>query len=148
MPGITFSEKRTEGDLVRYNMRQDYTCVAALVYNRTGSTISANDVMGHPLEADSVVSGAYRFCIATRESYCSGLLLDTRSFQQQTLANAGNFWSRALVRGPAIIDKTFIPTTDVAGASFTLATLVTALEAKVPPILCHGEPTITVTQTN
>lgn len=144
----TLSEKKTFGDVVRYSMRDDYTIDQVTVHNRTGSTVSTADVMGYPLRPDSGVTGDYMLAVATGESYVTGLLIDHRSFAVSTLANAATFISKALVRGPAIVDKVNIPTLDVAGVAFTLATIVTALAAVSPPILCKGEPTVTVTQTN
>lgn len=147
MIGTVYSEKRTEGDLIRYEMNRDYCRKAAKVYNRTGTTITANDVMGHPLRPDSGASTDFRFCMATEESYCNALMLRHRSFANNTLANGSFVFTHILVRGPAIIDKAFIPTYDVAGAAFTLATLVTALQALSPPILCNPEPAVIATQT-
>ena len=148
MAGITFSEKRTQGDLIRYDLRQDYTWAPVTVYNRTGSSITATDIMGYPLRPDTSVSGAYRFLMATEESYCNALCLSHASFVNAPLANNAFHTTKALVRGPAIIDKAFIPTTDLAGAAFTLATIVTAVQAFNPPVLCNAEPTTTVTQVN
>ena len=52
-----------------------------------------------------------------------------------------------VVRGPVIVDKVQgIPATDYAGTAFVLATIVAALQALVPPILC-GDEDLTFTQT-
>ena len=149
MPGITFSEKRTQGDLIRWDMKQDYTWGNALIYNRTGSSISVTDIMGYPLRPDNSIAGAYMFAMAGGESYVNALSLSRASFVNAPLANNAAHLTKALVRGPAIIDKVQgIPTTDLAGASFNLATIVTALQALIPPILCNAEPPVTVTQVN
>ena len=148
MTGITFSEKRTQGDLIRYDLKQDYTWSPVTIYNRTGSTIIATDIMGYPLRPDNSVAGAYMFVMAGGESYTNALCLSHASFVNQSLANNASHNTKALVRGPAIIDKASIPTTDLAGAAFTLATIVAAVQAFNPPILCNAEPAITVTQTN
>ena len=148
MAGITFSEKRTQGDLIRYDLKQDYTWAPVTIYNRTGSTITATDIMGYPLRPDSSIAGAYMFVMAGGESYTNALCLSHATFVNAPLANNTSHITKALVRGPAIIDKAFIPTTDLAGAAFTLATIVTAVQAFNPPILCNAEPAITVTQVN
>jgi len=142
----SFSEKNYDDDLIRFIQDEHYSILEVLVYNRTGSTISAASVFGHPLRPDSSVSGAYRFCLGTEESYCNGLLIEKRSFAITTLANNGSFKSKALIRGMATIDKAVIPTADVAGTNFTLATLVTALQALNPPVQCNAELSPSVTQ--
>lgn len=144
---VSFSEKNYLDDLIKYIEDEQYSIPEVTVYNRTGSTISAADVFGHPLRPDSSVAGAYRFCLGTEESYCTALLLETKSFALNTLANNASFKTKALVRGMATIDKAIIPTADVAATAFTLSTLVTALQALNPPILCHAEQTPTATQT-
>ncbi len=142
----SFTERKNIDDIVRWEVSEFYTRKAVVVHNRTGSTVSLADVMGQPLRVDSGTATEYMFCQATAESYCVGLLLSRLSFAVTTLANAATFKSKALVRGPAIIDKDMIPTTDVLGVALTLATLVTALQALNPPILCNAELTPTVTQ--
>lgn len=141
------SEKQRQDDIIRWNDMRMYNIVPVTVYNRTGVAITASDVMGQPLRPDSSVSGAYRFLMSTEESYCNGILLHDGGFNITNLANAGHFASKALIRGPAIINKNALPTKDVGGTnSFTLATLVTALLGLNPPILPNAEMTPTVTQ--
>jgi hypothetical protein len=144
----TLSERRTEGDIVRHQFNYNYNIEQVVVHNRTGSTVSAPDVMGYPLRPDSGVGGEYMFAMQGGESYVNAILIDHRSFQVSTLANLAVFTSKALVRGPAIIDQSALPTADLAAANFNMATIVTALKGLVPPVLSRIEPATTVTQTN
>lgn len=142
----SFKERVNIDDIIRKEYSDAYCRVACTVHNRTGSAVTLADVMGQPLRADTSVTGDYMFCQATAESYCTGLLLHRGGFNVVNLANTGTFKSKALIRGPAIIDKAFIPLTDAIGGTFTQATLITALQALVPPIICNPELTPTVTQ--
>lgn len=141
------AERQYQDDIIRWELYDGYTKKAVTVHNRTGSTITSADVMGQPLRPDSGVATDYRFLMATEESYCNALLLHHGSFAVNTLANAATFKTKAIVRGPAIIDASRIPALDVAGGSLTAATLITALQALNPPIVCNTEQSPTVTQT-
>jgi hypothetical protein len=143
----SFVERKNYDDIVRWEMYEGYTRKAVVVHNRTGSPITLADVMGQPLRTDSIVATDVMFCQAGAESYCVGLLSHRGSFAISNLANLGVFNSKMLARGPAIVDQSMIPTTDVLGASLTVATIVTALQGLTPPVVCNLEHPVTVTQT-
>lgn len=147
MAQTPLSERANIDDVIRWELYEGYCRAVVTVHNRTGSTVSKADVMGQPLRNDTSVTGDYMFVQSTAESYTTALCLSRRSFAQSTLANAGTFKTKALVRGPAIVDKVWIPAADVLGVAFTIATVVTALQALVPPILVNDEHVTTVTQT-
>jgi len=141
------SEKNYFDDIIRKVFDLDYCVEEVTVYNRTNGVISPASLQGQPLEPDESQSGKYMFCIAARASYCTAILLSNLSLTVNTMADNATLVGKALVRGPAIIDKTQIPATDVAAANITAATIVTALEALNPPILSKAEHTVTATQT-
>ena len=146
MTGTVFTERVNIDDIIRYEMYDGYCRASVTVHNRTGSTITLADVMGQPVRNDTSVTGDYMFCQATAESYCTGLCLHRGGFNVANLANLGTFKTKVLVRGPVIIDKTMLPATDVLGATFTIATIITALQGLVPPIVCNAENPLVVTQ--
>lgn len=149
------SEKRRPSDLIRQEYNQLYTRKKVRVYNRSEAAMTILDPIGYPIIVDAgepssggaaAVSGAYAFGKHGNESSTVALYCDsvTRSI---SLAVNGYVDVNVIIRGPAIIDKTQgIPTTDYADTGLTLATIVTALQALNPPILCDAEDT-TYTQT-
>lgn len=143
----SFTERAHIDDTIRYELYDGYTRKAVVVHNRTGSTVTSADVIGMPLQKDSSVATDAMFLQAGAESYCIGLCLHAGSFAVNTLANLGTFKTKMLVRGPAIVDQSWIKAADVLGASYTMATIVTALAGLNPPIIVNTELTPTVTQT-
>ena len=136
------SEKKTTGDIIRYELRGDYCRVAALVYNRSNAALTIADPMGYPLQIDESVGGAFQFANVAGQAAVVGLLLRTKPYT--AVADNAVTTEIVLVRGPAIIDKAQLPTVDYASAGFTLATLVTALVAL--HIIPLAEQSVTATQ--
>jgi len=143
----TYTEKKYVDDLVRSEYDQNYTRDGVKVYNRTNAVVSISNVLGQPIEPDESVAGAYMFCVAARIQYAVGVILDIRSFASSTLADNASFTTKALMRGPAIIDKTALPATDAHGDAITVADFVTSLSGLNPAIKSVPEHTKTVTQT-
>ena len=155
MTATVYSEKNTVGDLIRYEGHQDYTRKAITVYNRSGAAMTIANPIGYPILADTgqigsasvpAVAGAYCFAKHGDEASVVALHADEAA-KSISLAINASVVINALVRGPAIVDKAVIPTTDYAGTGFTLATIVTAIQALNPPILAGAENTSTYTQT-
>lgn len=142
MTSAVLTEKKTVGDVVRHEYREDYCRVGAPVYNRSNGALTITDPMGYPLVVDESVAGAYQFANATGAANVVGLLIRTKPYS--AVADNAVSTERVLVRGPAIIDKAQLPTVDYAAAGFTLATLVTALTAL--GIICHPEQAVVATQ--
>lgn len=141
------TERKTEGDLIRHEYRNDYCEVGAKVYNRSNAALTISDAMGYPVIADESVAGAYQFAHAGEEASVVGLMIYTKSIT--ALADNGYVMSRVLVRGPAAIDKVWLPTDDFSDSygTFDIAAIVAALAALSPPILAKGESPQTTTQT-
>lgn len=140
------TERKTEGDIVRHEYRNDY-CEAkggGTVYNRSNAALTINDAMGYPVIADESVAGAFQFAAAGEEANVIGVMLHAKKID--AIADNATVKCRVLVRGPAVVDKVQLPTVDYAAAAFTLATIVSALEALNPPILASGESPVTHTQ--
>lgn len=143
MTSAVLTEKKTVGDVIRHEYREDFCRVAAAVYNRSGGALTIADPMCYPVLADGTVAGAYKLAAAADAANVTGLLIRTKPYS--AVANNANSVERILVRGPAIIDKAQLPTVDYAAAAFTLATLVTALKAL--SIIPNPEPGVVATQT-
>ena len=149
------SEKRQPSDLIRFEYNQNYTRRKARVYNRSEAALTISDPIGYPIIVDAgepssggaaAVAGAFAFGKHGNESSTVGLYCDT-TVKAISLAANSYVDVNILCRGPVIVDKAQgIPTTDYAGTGLTLATIVTALQALNPPILCGAEDT-TFTQT-
>lgn len=139
------TERKNRGDILRHVYREDYCTKRATVYNRSNAALTLSDAMAYPVVADESVAGAYQFAAAAGAANVIGLMLYEKSIS--AIADNATVKCQVLVRGPAIIDKVWLPTVDYAGASFTLATLVTALGALNVPILANPESTQTTTQT-
>lgn len=144
-----YFEKKTIGDFVRseYDPSSMYCRKQGVIHNRTGGAITIKDPVAYPVKPDSSVAGDFQLCVAGDEAYVTGLIFDPRGIGVDTpLANLATITRNVFVRGPAIIDKSYIATVDTAAAAFTLATIVTALQALVPPIICLPEPATQTTQ--
>lgn len=148
-------EKKTIGDLIRMDFGNlaGYTRKSVRVYNRTGSTIILLDPIGYPVKVDGSVAGAYKLAVYGDEANVKGLIAQVNRVGSSFASVANNAYVQALVliRGPVIIDKDQMPTTDVSGGTFEASgqagLLTTALEALNPPILCSTEHVTTTTQT-
>lgn len=146
----TKTKKKTIGDLLRFEVQPEY-CREAVTVQFTNAdtenavTIELADPMGYPLK---FVSGTtYELALAADANTVDALLLadympDLEVAAEGTEAYPGKY--TVLVRGPADIRKSALPTEDVLGDAITTATLVTQL--KTLSILCRDEPTVTSTQ--
>lgn len=119
------------GDLLVHCENFAYSTLGnAILRNGTATTRTVSDFVGYPLKAGA--SGAdYQFAVAGDEANVIALLLGgPPGILSESIANATNSAYKYLVLRfpPIIINKSGIRTTDIAGASFTVATIVTALE--------------------
>ena len=140
-------EKKTVGDIFRHKYAYDtYLGGGAKVYNRSGGAITINDPMGYPLIADGA---DFAFAKLTDEADVVALFVPGMGFAKKVdaLADDGYVLTNVIVRGPAIVDLTQLPTLDYAGGTFVKATIATALAALNPPILAFVEHVQTATQT-
>lgn len=120
------------GDLLIHCENFAYSTLGnAILRNGTATTRTLDNFVGYPLKAGA--SGAdYQLAVATDEANVIALLLGgPPGILSESIANATNSAYKYLVLRypPVIINKSAIRTTDIAGASFTVATIVTALEA-------------------
>ena len=149
------SEKRQPSDLIRHEYNQSYCRKKVRIYNRSNAAMTILDPIGYPIIVDAgesvsggapAVAGAYAFGKHGNESSTVALYCDT-TIRSISLAANAYVDVNVVVRGPVIVDKVQgIPATDYAGTAFVLATIVAALQALVPPILC-GDEDLTFTQT-
>lgn len=135
-------------DLVKDEYDTRVTRTSGTIKNPSATTAAAGAItVGYPVK---LVGSQWTLLLSTDEANCGGLWLGdpaTVPFVESLAQNAVSALpGQILFAGPAVIDKTKIPTTDVAGAAFTLATLVTALNAKGIYTLAEG--TITQQQTS
>lgn len=134
-------------DLVRWEPDQRYTRTAGTIKNTSGVTIAAGAItVGLPLKLSSTQWVTVQ---ATDEANLKGLFLGDDSHAiPESLANNAITAAKypILFRGPALVNKSVIPTTDLAGVAYTLATIVTALQGLSPPIDTLVEPDTIGTQ--
>lgn len=119
------------GDLVLWMASSYYCTRTAIIRNGTLTTRTLSDIVGYPLKAGA--SGAdYQLAVAGDEANVIALLLDgPPGFISESIATVANSPTlfQVLKNAPCIINQNKIRTTDIAGAAFTVATIVTALQA-------------------
>lgn len=135
-------------DLVKDEYDQRVTRAAGTIKNPSATTAAQGAIqVGYPVKQ---VGTQWTLLLSGDEANVGGLYLGDPSTQPFMEALAQNAVSKlnqqVLYRGPAVVDQNKIATTDVAGASFTTATLVTALLALGIHML--SEPPTSQQQTN
>jgi hypothetical protein len=104
-------------------------------------------LVGTPLK---LVATQWTIVLASDESNTGGLFIgdDAQAINESLAQNAiTKEMFPILVRGPALINKSVLPATDPNSASYTIATIVTALAALSPPIETMVEPDAVVSTT-
>ena len=142
----TLTKKKVIGDLLKAEWDKGYCRVSTVLKNDTGAeTAEVTDPVGYPIKMDGT---DYVLCQATEEASCIGLVLEGPTIEalDASKAEATDNKYAVLERGPARIAKDALPATDSEGASYTIATLVTALEALDVPIIVQVVPTKSSTQ--
>lgn len=129
---MTFSSVlKVPGDLLVHCESLEYCTKTAIIRNGTASSRTLDNVVGYPLKAGA--SGAdYQLAVAGDEASVIALLLDGPAGQVSEVIGATTNSTKkyqVLKNPPCIINRDSIRTTDIAGAAFTVATIVTALEA-------------------
>ena len=132
---------RVLGDVVRHIFHPGFNYESGSFENHLGTAIDLADVCGMPVKK---VTGKWRSVQAGDEANATGLLLLQGPL---ALANGATYGEKVtvLVRGPALVDKDKIRTTDSSGAAINVTTVMTALNAL--NIREQTEPTQTTTQT-
>jgi len=132
------------GDILRSEFDRKYNMVSAKIKNPSSSVdLSGFNPLGQPVK---LVSDVWQFVLATDEANTGGLFMDQRLLTLAHGATSDDLFM-ILVRGPAVIDKDALPTTDIEGTALTNATIVTALAALSPKITTVSALTPTKTQT-
>ena len=121
----------TPGDLIIHMESPQFCLFSAIIRNGTASSRTLDDVCGYPLKAGS--DGAdYKLAVAGDEASVTALLVQGPNGRDSEViaatTNSAKKWT-VLKNPPAIINKSKIRTTDIAGASFNIANIVTALRA-------------------
>lgn len=126
----TLTKRALISDLVKWEVFQLYTRDAATIKNLNAASVAAGGiVVGTPL---SLSAGQYGILQTGNEANVKALFLgnDSDRINEALAANAitaGKY--QILVRGPAIINKSFIPTTDGDGGAIDVDAICTALLA-------------------
>jgi hypothetical protein len=136
-------------DLVKFEIDTRLTRTSGTIKNPSSTTATQGQIqVGYPVK---LVATQWTLLLSGDEANCGGLYLGdpaTQPFMEQLAQNAiSALPQQILFGGPAIVDQTKIATTDVAGASFTLATLITALAGLKGAIRPLAEPTTSLQQT-
>lgn len=126
---------KTAGDVLIHEESAIVCRDSVVIANQTAAAFTA--VPGQPIDASGNV------VLATAEASTVGLLLESVALgaSETTALKYG-----IVARGPCVIDEQSIALVDSAGASYTVATIVTALEALGMTV--RQEPTVSSTQTN
>jgi hypothetical protein len=142
----TFTDRNRIQDLIKYEVDQRFTRDAQTIKNLNAAAIGANTLaVGTPL---SLSAGQYGILQTGDEANVKALFLGTDSsiIHEALAANAitaGKY--QILVRGPAIINRSIIPTTDGDGGTIDVDAVCTALAAL--NIVTMKEPVSTATGT-
>lgn len=138
----TITKRLSDG--VAYEGEVQYTRESYTIRNPTATEATLADPLLYPLNLNA---GKMELAIATGEAGIDGLLLRTEAMESIAATSDYPKKQAVLVRGPAIIRRSMLPATDVDGAAFTIATLITRLAALTPPIIVHDEPPQMTVQT-
>lgn len=143
----TLTKKKVIGDILKAEWDKGYCRVSTVLKNDHASAVTkeVTDPVGYPIKMDGT---DYVLCQATEEADCIGIIVEGPTIEELDAAKAEATDNKyaLLVRGPARIAKDALPTTDSEGASYTTATLVTALEALNVPVIVQVVPTKSSTQ--
>ena len=126
----TLTKRLLISDLVKWEVFPLYTRDSATIKNLNAAAITAGSLQpGTPL---SLSAGQYGILQSGNEANVKSLFLgnDSDWIHEALAANAitvGKY--QILVRGPAIINKSMIPTTDGDGGAIDVAAICTALLA-------------------
>lgn len=129
-------------DLVAWECNPEYTRIEVTVKNATGGAVALT--AGSRGQCVKFASSVWNLCLNADASTVDGVIISDKPI---SLADAATTTDKhvLLVRGPAIIRKDGLSTTDAAGAAMTLATVMTALETAL--IQTKTQPTVTSTLT-
>lgn len=120
----------TIGDLLVSKFDAHYCFDGRKIANASGADQSLKTI-GLPVKTSG---DDWVVVLATDEASTEGLLIETRAID---VANGEKSQRpmNVLVRGPAVVDISAFPDNDPAGTAYTKATIKTALEALVPPVV-------------
>lgn len=126
----TLTKRQRISDLLKWEVEQRYCRDAATIKNLNTAALAAGGItVGTPLSLSASQYGALQ---SGNEANVKALFLgnDSDRIPEALAANAitvGKY--QILVRGPALIDKDMIPTTDGDGGTIDVAAIMTALNA-------------------
>lgn len=135
-------------DLVKDEYDTRITRNSGTIKNPSATTAAQGAIqVGYPVK---LVGTQWTLLLSGDEANVGGLYLGdpaTQPFMEALIQNAvSKLPQQILDRGPAVIDQSKIPLTDVAGAAFNIATLVTTLATQ--DILTLKEPVTSQQQVN
>jgi hypothetical protein len=126
---VLTSRTKVPGDLIPHIESLEYCTKTAIVRNPHSAEVTMNDIVGYPVIAGT--NGAdYNLAMAGDEADVVGLLMDVEPADEVIpAATNGTAKYQVLIHPPVNVNQDKIATLDVAGDAFTLATIITALEA-------------------
>lgn len=146
MPTYPLQTQNTRiGDVIIFELTPEYNRVSALVKNGGAAAVDILNPMGFPVKSDG--AGGYAIAYAGDEASVIGMIV----FMKELAIGIGvysAFTVPILVRGPAVIDISSVPTQDAAASpgTFNLTTLATTYKGL--NIIPYTEPSIVATQTS
>lgn len=125
---VAKTQLKTAGGLVIHVESLEFCTSSAIIRNGALTSVSIADVTGFPLKAGS--AGAdFTLAVVGDEANVTGLIMKGPvPLALATVANSAREY-QVLKNPPAIINQDAIAKKDGAGASFNIATIVTALKA-------------------
>jgi hypothetical protein len=132
-------------DFVKMELDQRYNRAAGTIKNTSAVAIAAGaSLIGLPVKLNG---SQWETVQNPHESQATGFIVDEKPSEAIAAAGTSTLKYQILVRGPALVNRTKIRATDVAGTAFVTATLVTRLESLSPPVFTLIEPATVQTQT-
>lgn len=125
----SFEDRDRGYDLLKWEVEHRFCRDAVTIKNVCGNTVPAGGIgVGYPLNLNG---SQYETAVATGEAGVDAIVIDPRKIPELADDEITAEKYQVLVRGPALVNKSAIPTNDAttAATAFTLATLVTRLAA-------------------
>lgn len=116
-------------DLMQWECDRQFCCEERVIKNAGAGAVELIAPLGTPL-IDSGTPGEMSIALNASVAAIDGILMQTEPMPSIAAGASTPVKYLVLVRGPAIIKKDGLPVNDVAATPWTMATLITALEAK------------------
>lgn len=139
----SYTDLPTMSDVLKYCVDEAYCFDAVFIKNTSGQICSAGEIFAGCLLRNN--AGVWETLLNANVSSVAGIVIDARKIEAIGIGSTSLVRYKILVRGPARINHDALPLADLAGTTYTAATLTTALAAL--GIVYHEESPTIGTQT-